>query len=294
MNKITASIKTLFPATLPAVTQAAVITHDDVELQIDNFDILIYAIQIMIVMPILIATIWLCLQFWNCINTRNLGRLQEKLTFMKFLYADKTDLYMQFMSNYMTWSVYLCSVYDSLEGIEAVGQFLNGDITSYKGCVFDFLTIQWDNVSLSQHDLDLWLPSSLPVSLTSKLFLRKLFDNPKTLFRIIAYNPQNGKVRPITSLYKLQPLEEVVSSDVRTHQLEIIFSEPEEQALCEDYPRRVESCVSDYDDDELPELEFIPDLTPEGKEAEQLKDDQRFDQDTEVAIQLSLDCSAAC
>ena len=206
VNKITAGIKTLLPATLPAVTQAATITHDDVELHIENFDILIYAIQIMIVMAILIATIWLCIQFWNCINTRNLGRLQEKLTFMKFLCADKTDLYMQFMSNYMTWSVYLGSVYDNPEGIEAMGQLLNGDITLYKGCVFDFLTIQWDNVNLSQHDLDLWLPSSLPVSLTSKFFLRSLFDNPKTLFRIIAYNPQNGKVRPITSLYKLQPV----------------------------------------------------------------------------------------
>ena len=294
VNKITASIKTLLPATLPAVTQAATITHDDVELHMGNFDILIYAIQIMIVMAILIATIWLCIQFWNCVNTRNLGRLQEKLTFMKFLYADKTDLYMQFMSNYMTWSVYLGSVYDNPEGIEAVGQFLNDDITLYKGCVFDFLTIQWDNVNLSQYDLDLWLPSSLPVSLTSKLFLRRLFDNPKSLFRIIAYNPQNGKVRPITSLYKLQPVEGVVSSDVRAHHLEIAFSEPEEQALCEDYPRRIESCVSDYDDDDdVPELEFIPELTPEEKETEQLRNDKRFDQDTEVAIKLSLDCSAA-
>ena len=141
VNKITASIKTLLPATLPAVTQAADVTHDDVELQIDNFDSLIYATQIMTIMAILIATIWLCIQFWNCINTRNLGRLQEKLTFMKFLYADKTDLYMQFMSNYMTWSLYLRSVYDNPEGIEAVGQFLNDDITLYKGCVFDFLTI---------------------------------------------------------------------------------------------------------------------------------------------------------
>ena len=140
--------------------------------------------------------------------------------------------------------------------------------------------------------MDLWLPSSLPVSLTSKLFLRRLFDNPKTLFRIIAYNPQNGKVRPITSLYKLLPVEEVVSSDVRSHQLEIAFSEPGEQALCEDYPRRIESCVSDSDDDDVPELEFIPKLTPEEKEAE-LRNDKRFDQDTEVAIQLSLDCSAA-
>ena len=293
VNKITASIKTLLPATLPAVTQAATITHEDVELHIGNFDILIYTIQIMIIMAILITTIWLCIQFWKCINTRNLGKLQEKLTFMKFLYADKTDLYMQFMSNYVTWTVYLGSVYDNPEGIEAVGQFLNGDVTLYKGCVFDFPTIQWDNINLSQHDLDLWLPSSLPVSLTSKLFLRRLFDNPKTLFRIIAYNLQNGKVRPITQLYKLLPVEEVVSSDIRTHQLEIAFSESEEQALCEEHPRRIECCVSDSDDDDIPELEFIPELTPEEKEVEQLRDDQRFDQDTEVAKQLSLDCSAA-
>ena len=153
--------------------------------------------------------------------------------------------------------------------------------------------MQWNNINLSQHDLDLWLPSSFPVSLTSKLFLRRLFDNPNTLFRIIAYNPQNGKVRPITSLYKLLPVEEVVSSDVRTHQLEIAFSKPEEQALYEECPRRMECCVSDSDDDEVPELEFIPDLTPKVKEVQELKDDKRFDQDTEVAIQLSLNCCAA-
>ena len=290
VNKITASIKTLLPVTLPAVTKAASISNEEVELQISNIDILIYAIQIIMIMAIFLVTIQICMHIWNCINTRNLGRLQEKMTFKKFLYADKTDLYVQFMSHYMTWSVYLGSVYDNPEGIEAEGQFLNENITLYRGCVFDFLTIQWDNISVSQHDLDLWLPSSLPVSLTSKLFLRKLFDNPKTLFRIIAYNPQNGKVRPITSLYKLHPIEKVVSCENKTHHSEIAFSEPEE---IEDYPRRMETCVSVTDDNDVPELEFIPDLTPEDKEAEQLKDDQRFDQDTEVAIQLSLDCSTA-
>ena len=55
----------------------------------------------------------------------------------------------------------------------------------------------------------------------------------------------------------------------------------------------METCVSVTDDNDVPELEFIPDLTTEEKEAEQFKDDQRFDQDTEVAIQLSLDCSTA-
>ena len=70
VNKITASIKTLLPAALQAVAQEASITHGDVELHIDYFDILMYAIQIMIVMAVLFAIVWLCIQFWNCIITR--------------------------------------------------------------------------------------------------------------------------------------------------------------------------------------------------------------------------------
>ena len=296
INKITASIKTLLPAALPATVQAATITHGDVSLHIDYFEILLYAIQIMIVMGVLYAIVWFIVQIWNCVNTRNLGNLQEKLSFMKFLYADKTELYFQFMSNHMTCSIYLGSVYDNPEGIVAEGQFLDGDIVLYKGCVFDFLTIQWDNISLSQYDLDLWLPSSLPVSLTSKFFLRKLFDNPNTLFRIIAYNPQNVKVRPVISTYKLYQDEEVVSSDVRTHQLEIAYSTPDEEVLYEEYPSRMECCVDpDEDvpdlvsDEEIPDFVTNPDLTYEDKEAQEQKADQDFDIDTEVAIQQSLD-----
>ena len=53
VNKITASIKTLLPAALPTTAQAATITHGDVELHVDYFNILMYANQVMIVMAIL-------------------------------------------------------------------------------------------------------------------------------------------------------------------------------------------------------------------------------------------------
>ena len=85
-----------------------------------------------------------------------------------------------------------------------------------------------------------------------KILLRKLFDNPNTLFRIIAYNPQNGKVRPEISTYKLYQDEEVVSRDVRTHQLEIAYSAPDEEVLYEKYPSRMECCVDPNED--------VPDL----------------------------------
>ena len=132
IKKITASIKTLVPAALPATVQAATITHGDVSLHIDYFEILLYAIQIMIVMRVLYVIVWFIVQIWNCVNTRNLSNLQVKLSFMKFLYADKTELYFQFMSNHMTCSIYLRSVYDNPEGIVAEGQFLDGDIVLYK------------------------------------------------------------------------------------------------------------------------------------------------------------------
>ena len=145
--------------------------------------------------------------------------------------------------------MYLGSVYDKPDEIKVIGQFMNGDVTLFKGCVFDFLTIQWDNIDLSQHDLDLWLPLTIPLPLTSKFFLRKLFERPNTLFRIIAYSPQNGKVRPLTSLYKLLSIEEVVSSDIRTHELEITFSDPGEKQLYDECHPKIEESVYDSDDD---------------------------------------------
>ena len=285
VNKITASIKTLVPISLLTATQAATITNDDTELHTDYYEIFMYMIQIMVITVIFSAIVWICTQIWNCINTRNLGRLHEKLNFMQFLYADKTEIHFQFMSNYMTWSVYLGSVHGNPEGIEMIGQFVNGYVTLFEGCVLDFLTIQWDNVNLSQHGLDLWLPPSLLVSLISKFFLRKMFERPNTLFRIIAHSPQNGKVRALTPLYKL--IEEVVSSDIRTHQLQIAFSNPDEQQLYYECHPKIEDSVCNSADD-VPELVFVPELTPEEKEAQQHKANQDFEQATEVAIQQLL------
>ena len=130
------------PVSLPAVTQAAAVSNDETELHIDYYDLFMCMVQIIFIMVILCAVIWICIQVWICINTRNLGILDKKLNFMQFLYADKAGLYFQFMSNYMTWSVYLSSVYDNPEGIEVIGQFMNGDVTLFKGCVFDFFTMQ--------------------------------------------------------------------------------------------------------------------------------------------------------
>ena len=81
------------------------------------------------------------------------------------------------------------------KGIKAIGQLIDGDVTLCERCVFDYLTIQCDNVNLSQHDLDLWLPSNPPSVFDIKIILRKLFDSPNILFKIIVYYPQSDKIK---------------------------------------------------------------------------------------------------
>ena len=78
--------------------------------------------------------------------------------------------------------------------MKAIGHLVDGDVILCEGCVFDYLTIQWDNVNLSQQDLDLWSPSS-PLSIFDiKILFWTLFRNSITLFKIMTYNSQNGKV----------------------------------------------------------------------------------------------------
>ena len=39
--------------------------------------------------------------------------------------------------------------------MKAIGQLVDGDVILCEGCVFDYLTIQWDNINLCQYYLDL-------------------------------------------------------------------------------------------------------------------------------------------
>ena len=71
--------------------------------------------------------------------------------------------------------------------------------------------------------------------LDTTIILRRIFDKPSTLFRIIVYNPQSNKFKPLTSLYKLMPnddIEEVVSTDTTSAFTSIVNGE-HDLPLCE-------------------------------------------------------------
>ena len=94
VNKIAASIKTLLPISLPHTVQAAIISHGDTRFHIDYVELWFYMVQFMVMMIIFVTVIWICIQLWKCINTRNIGRLQQKFNCLQFLHIDKTDFYL--------------------------------------------------------------------------------------------------------------------------------------------------------------------------------------------------------
>ena len=59
--------------------------------------------------------------------------------------------------------------------------------------MFDYLTIQWDNINLSLYDLDLKFPPNHPVFLISKFFLGHYLEIQLPYSKIIIYNPQNSE-----------------------------------------------------------------------------------------------------
>ena len=63
--------------------------------------------------------------------------------------------------------------------------------------MFDYLTIQWDNINLSLQDLDLKISNKPPSVFDIKILLRTLFRNSITLFKILAYNPQDDKMKQL-------------------------------------------------------------------------------------------------
>ena len=86
------------------------------------------------------------------------------------------------------------------------------------------------------------------------------------------------------------------SSDVRNADLKTTPSAHNREVISEEHPSGIIGSVNhDEDvpdlisDDEIPDLVSNPDLANDDKEAQELKADQDFDRDTEVAIQQSLD-----
>ena len=89
------------------------------------------------------------------------------------------------------------SIFGYPEDLSIESSLHRNSFTLDKHYVYDFLEINWGNCKISLINLYLQLPHVCQNPLISKFFLRKLFQNHKTMYRLIVHQSSCNKVMVI-------------------------------------------------------------------------------------------------
>ena len=139
------------------------------------------------------------------VNINNLAEIQSNFSFPTTLLLDKTDLYLQFVNteSIVNVSVKVGSIFGYPEDLSVEGSLQRKSFTLDKQFMYDFLEINWGDCKINLNNLDLQLPHVCQIPLTTKFFLRKLFQNHRTMYRLLACQTTSRKVMVILPLCDL-------------------------------------------------------------------------------------------
>ena len=122
------------------------------------------------------------------VNINNLAEILSNFCFPITLLLDKTDLYLQFVNtgSIVNVSIKVGSIFGYPGDLSVEGSLQRKSFTLDKQFMYDFLEINWGDCKINLNNLDLQLPHVCQIPLITKFFLRKLFQNHKTMYRLIA------------------------------------------------------------------------------------------------------------
>ena len=161
------------------------------------------------------------------VNINNLAEIQSNFNFPTTLLLDKTDLYLQFVNteSIVNVSIKVGSIFGYPEDLSVEGSLQRKSFTLDKQFMYDFLEINWRDCKINLNNLDLQLPHVCQIPLTTKFFLRKLFQNHRTMYRLIACQTTSRKVMvilPLCDLYDYGTEVNVISELTPTSEEEVI------------------------------------------------------------------------
>ena len=143
------------------------------------------------------------------VNINNLAEIQSNFSFPTTLLLNKTVLYLQFVNTESVVNVNLKvgSIFGYPEDLSVESSLHRNLFTLNKHYIYDYLEINWGDCKINLNNLDLQLPHVCQIPLISKLFVRKLFQNYKTMYRLIACQTSCNKVMVILPLCDLYEYE---------------------------------------------------------------------------------------
>ena len=161
------------------------------------------------------------------VNINNLAEIQSNFSFPTTFMLDKTDLYLQFVNteSIVNVSIKVGSMFGYPEDLSVEGSLQRKSFSLDKQFMYDFLEINWGDCKINLNNLDLQLPHVCQIPLTTKFFLRKLFQNHRNMYRLIAYQTTSRKVMvilPLCDLYDYGTEVNVISELTPTSEEEVI------------------------------------------------------------------------
>ena len=125
-------------------------------------------------------------------------------------------------------SIKVGSIFGYPEDLSVEGSLQRKSFTLDKQFMYDFLEINWGDCKINLNNLDLQLPHVCQIPLITKFFLRKLFQNHKTMYRLIACQTTSRKVMvilPLCDLYDYGTEVNVISELTSTSEEEDVIEE---------------------------------------------------------------------
>ena len=171
----------------------------------DIITVLIIISEIFAVLLVFILILKILFKIFEWYNFRLLNDIEN--SFYKYIMDDKTNIYIQFTSNYgkTMHQLYLGSVYGNPEDIVVLGNPLNSrTIDLEKHIISDNFVFNWNTFKLTLPYEHITLPFNVKVYFPKTLFMRSMYNNKYVMFRMIAHNPKACKVNILSKFVNLK------------------------------------------------------------------------------------------
>ena len=146
-----------------------------------------------------IVYLWYNFCAMNCYQIEN--------SLYNYIMFEKSDMYIQFTTNFgaQLLQLKLGAYFGNPEDITLIGSLLNHDLLELeKSCWYDTLHFDWKTFQIVLRDIPISLPLDKTLCFMKRHYIRKIFLNERSLYRLLVHNPESCKTRVLYDFTRLK------------------------------------------------------------------------------------------
>ena len=167
----------------------------------------IFAYEVLLILLVTYGLYKVLDSIYRWYNFHNLSFVQTQETLYKYLLFDKTDIFLQLTHTFGTrlTQIYLGTFFGNPEDIKITGKLSDKyPLELEHGYLLDIISFNWNSFTLQLRGMPLVLPLSLTLTGFNRIFIRKIFQSPDGMYKILACNKVNCHLTVLQPYTKIQ------------------------------------------------------------------------------------------